>query len=90
MSLIVNSFLNMLIFIINIYIWIVIISALLSFVNPDPYNQIVQAVRKLTEPVFGFIRRKLPFVVYSGIDFSPIVVIFTLNISTSILYTLHM
>jgi len=89
MSLIVNSFLNMAIFVINIYIWIIIIAALLSFVNPDPYNQIVQAIRKLTEPAFSFVRKKLPFVVVSGIDLSPIVIIFALNILVSILYSLH-
>jgi len=89
MSLIVNSFLNMTIFIINIYIWIIIIAALLNFVNPDPYNQIVKAIRKLAEPAFSFVRKKLPFVVVSGIDLSPIVIIFALNILVSILYSLH-
>ena len=34
MSLIVNSFLNMTIFIINIYIWIIIIAALLKLCKP--------------------------------------------------------
>ena len=62
--------------VINLYIWIVIIAALLSFVRPDPYNPIVQVLYRLTEPVMGFIRRKMPFVVLSGIDLSPLVVIF--------------
>jgi len=88
MSLIVNSFLSMSIFLINIYIWIVIIAALITFVNPDPYNQIVQALRKLTEPAFAFVRRKMPFVVVNGIDLSPIVIIFALNLLISILYSL--
>jgi len=88
MSLIINSFLSMAIFLINLYIWIVIIAALITFVNPDPYNQIVQALRKLTEPAFSFVRRKMPFVVVSGIDLSPIVIIFALNLLISILYSL--
>jgi len=66
--------------IINIYIWIIIIAALLSFVRPDPYNPIVQALHRLTEPVFGFVRRKMPFVVFSGIDLSPLVVIIVLQL----------
>ena len=64
----------------NLYIWIVIISALLSFVRPDPYNPIVQVLNRLTEPVMNFIRRKMPFVVLSGIDLSPLVVILGLQL----------
>lgn len=66
--------------VINLYIWIVIIAALLSFVRPDPYNPIVQLLYRLTEPVMGFIRRKMPFVVLSGIDLSPLVVILGLQL----------
>ncbi len=65
--------------VINIYIWIIIISALLSFIRPDPYNQIVQIIYRLTEPAFEFVRRKLPFVVFSGIDLSPIVILLALQ-----------
>ena len=64
----------------NLYIWIVIISALLSFVRPDPYNPIVQILNRLTEPVMNFIRQKMPFVVFSGIDLSPLVVILGLQL----------
>ncbi|MBI5427688.1 MAG: YggT family protein [Nitrospinae bacterium] len=57
-----------------IYLWIIIIRALLSWVNPDPHNPIVQFLYSVTEPVLNRIRLALPF---SGmrIDFSPIVVI---------------
>ncbi len=64
----------------NLYIWIVIISALLSFVRPDPYNPVVQILHRLTEPVMNFIRQKMPFVVFSGIDLSPLVVILGLQL----------
>ena len=64
----------------NLYIWIVIITALLSFVRPDPYNPIVQVLHRLTEPVINFIRQKMPFVVFSGIDLSPLVVILGLQL----------
>ena len=66
--------------VINIYIWIVIISSLLSFVRPDPYNPIVHILYRLTEPVFFFIRSKMPFVLFSGIDLSPLVVILGLQL----------
>lgn len=64
--------------VINIYIWVVIISALITWVNPDPYNQIVQILRRLTEPVYAQIRRYIPTVI-GGIDLTPIVVILALK-----------
>lgn len=66
--------------VINLYIWIVIIASLLSFVRPDPYNPIVQALYRLTEPVLAFIRQKMPFVLVSGIDLSPLVVLIGLQL----------
>lgn len=62
------------------YMWVVIISALLSWVNPDPYNPIVRFLRNLTEPVFWWVRSKLPFAVLGGFDLSPIVVILAIQL----------
>jgi YggT family protein len=56
------------------YMWVLIIRAVLSWVNPDPYNPIVRALYAITEPVLSFLRRKFPLMAGS-IDFSPIVVI---------------
>lgn len=58
------------------YKWIVIIAALITWVNPDPYNPVVQILRRLTQPVFARIRRWMPFTYVNGIDLSPVVVIF--------------
>ena len=66
--------------VLTIYFWIVIISALLSWVNPDPYNPIVRFLRGVTEPVFYKIRRWLPFAVVGGFDLSPIVVIIAIQV----------
>ncbi|MGB6065710.1 MAG: YggT family protein [Desulfomonilaceae bacterium] len=60
--------------VLTIYMWIVIIAALISWVNPDPYNPIVRFLYSVTEPVFAAVRRWLPFP-YMGIDFSPIIVL---------------
>jgi len=79
MSALIYSIVQLLHTIINVYIWIVIISALLSFVRPDPSNPIVQTLYRLTEPVYAFIRQKLPFLVISGIDLSPLVIILGLQ-----------
>ncbi len=62
--------------IIQVYIWIVIISALITWVNPDPYNPIVRFLRGSTEPVLYRIRRYLPMA--GGIDFSPFILILLL------------
>jgi YggT family protein len=58
----------------TIYMWIVIVSAALSWVNPDPYNPIVRLLRQLTEPVMAPIRRRIPLR-GAGMDFSPIIVL---------------
>lgn len=55
------------------YMWIIIARAILSWVNPDPYNPIVQFLYKATEPLLYKIRRILPDM--GGIDISPIVVL---------------
>ncbi len=53
--------------------WLVLIRALISWVNPDPNNQIVQFLYKTTEPILYPIRRMLPFSLRFGIDISPII-----------------
>ena len=56
------------------YMWIIIISALITWVNPDPYNPIVRFLRSVTEPVYRPIRRVIGFRL-GIIDISPMVVI---------------
>jgi YggT family protein len=60
--------------VLNIYMWVIIIRALISWVNPDPYNAIVQILTRVTEPVLRPIRKLVP--PYKvGIDFSPLIAI---------------
>jgi YggT family protein len=56
-----------------IYMWIVIARAILSWVNPDPYNPIVRFLYNATEPLLYRVRRILP--AFGGLDMSPIVII---------------
>jgi YggT family protein len=58
----------------TLYMWVIIFRALISWVNPDPYNQIVIFLYRVTEPVLGPIRRRLPMR-NIGIDISPVIVI---------------
>ncbi len=55
----------------TIFYWLILIRALISWVNPDPSNSIVQLLYRTTEPVLEPIRRFLPV---SAIDLSPVVV----------------
>ena len=58
----------------EIYKWVIIIAALISWVNPDPYNPIVRFLYSVTEPVFRPIRRLIGYRL-GPIDISPIIVI---------------
>ncbi len=64
----------------SLYFWIVIIAALLTWVRPDPYNPIVRALRTMTEPVFFRVRKWLPFTYITGMDFSPVVVLLSIEL----------
>lgn len=68
----------------TVYIWVVIIGALLSWVRPDPYNPIVQIIYRLTEPAYKLIRRMMP-TVFNGIDLAPIILIVLLQVVDVIL-----
>jgi YggT family protein len=59
------------------YMLIVIARAILSWVNPDPYNPIVRFLYNVTEPVLYRIRRAIP-VDFGGIDFTPMILILAL------------
>ena len=61
-------------FVLSAYIWIIIGRAIISWVNPDPYNPIVRFLYEITEPVLSRIRRYIPAFI-GGIDFSPMIVI---------------
>jgi len=61
-----------------LYMWIIIIRAVISWVNPDPWNPIVQILHRLTDPVLLTIRRRIPFAIAGGIDLSPIIAILIL------------
>jgi YggT family protein len=60
--------------VLTMYMWLIIARALISWVNPDPYNPIVRFLYKVTEPVLAWVRQRLPLV-YSGLDLSPLLVL---------------
>jgi YggT family protein len=58
----------------TIYIWIIIGRAVISWVNPDPYNPIVTFLYRATEPVLAPVRRLIP-IRGLGNDIAPVIVI---------------
>ncbi len=71
----------------EIYMWIIIIAAIISWVNPDPYNPIVRFLYSVTEPVLRPIRRLIGYRL-GPIDISPIIVILAIILFQSILVRL--
>ena len=60
--------------VLTIYMWLIVARAVLSWVNPDPYNPIVRFIHNVTEPVLAKLRSRLPLY-FGGIDFTPMVLI---------------
>ena len=69
--------------VLNIYGYIIIARAIMSWVNPNPANPLVQVICGITDPVLNPIRRALPS--FGGLDFSPIVVLVLIWILNAVL-----
>ncbi len=79
---------QLLLTVLNLYTWVIIIRALISWVSPDPYNPIVQILRRLTEPVLKPLRRLVPPQVTGGLDLSPLLAILLIQlVRYTILYS---
>ena len=78
---------NILSIIVNVYTWIVIAAALVSWVKPDPSSPIVQLLYRLTDPVYSFIRRYIK-TEFNGIDFAPLIVLLALQFLSQFLIKL--
>lgn len=83
---IVNSIITIVDFALGIYTWLILIRVLLSWVNPDPYNPIVQFLVRVTEPVLEPLRRMIPAI--AGMDLSPIVALFAISLLQQFLASL--
>ena len=71
--------------VLRIYTWVIFIAILLSWVSPDLFNPVVRFLRSATEPVFGWVRRHLPFAQVGMIDLSPIVVLILIQLIQMVL-----
>ena len=61
--------------ILEMYSLVVVVAVLVQWVRPDPFNPIVQFLRSVTEPVFDWVRRRIPFAVVGMLDLSPMIVL---------------
>ncbi|WP_294967145.1 YggT family protein [Sulfurimonas sp.] len=64
---------------VNIYVWVIIVTSLLSFVNPDPYNPVVMFLHRVTQPAYRLVRRFIR-TDFNGLDLAPLVIIIALQV----------
>ncbi|OGX40331.1 MAG: hypothetical protein A3C53_03115 [Omnitrophica WOR_2 bacterium RIFCSPHIGHO2_02_FULL_68_15] len=62
--------------VLQLYSFVVLVAVLISWVSPDPFNPIIRFLRSVTEPVFEWVRHRLPFAVIGTLDLSPMLVFF--------------
>ena len=61
---------------IETYMYVVLIRVVISWINPDPHNPIVQFLRGVTDPAIEAVRRIVPSFLWStGLDFTPLILI---------------
>jgi YggT family protein len=63
----------------DLYSYVIIAAALITWVNPDPRNPIVQFLHRVTEPVLSPIRNLLPPWKTGGLDLSPLIAIIAIQ-----------
>lgn len=54
----------------------IFLRAIISWVNPDPYNPLVRLLSEITEPILAPLRRVMPRI--GMIDITPMIAIFIL------------
>ena len=76
---------------VSLYKWVVVIRVLISWINPDPYNPIVQFLRGVTDPALDAMRRFVPQFMWStGLDFTPLLLIIMLQVVVMALDSIHL
>jgi YggT family protein len=73
------NLINFIGWLLNLYSWVIIAAALITWVSPDPRNPIVQFLHRVTEPVLAPVRRLLPPWKTGGLDLSPLIVLIAIQ-----------
>ncbi len=74
-----DALVNFVGWLLQLYSWVIIASALISWVSPNPRNPIVLFLRQVTEPVLAPVRRLLPPWKTGGLDLSPVIVLIAIQ-----------
>jgi len=88
MNVIIVSLIRIIDLAFNLYIFVVVARALISWVSPDPYNPIVRFLHNATDPVLYRIRRLLPFLQLGAFDLSPIALLLLLSVAQQLVTSL--
>jgi YggT family protein len=75
----VDSVIRLVEWILQLYSYVIIAAALITWVSPDPRNPIVVFLRRATEPVLEPVRRLLPPWRTAGLDLSPVIVLLAIQ-----------
>ncbi|MCK4763744.1 MAG: YggT family protein [Candidatus Aminicenantes bacterium] len=73
--------------VINVYILIIIVRSVMSWMGRVPRHPLVRVLRQLTDPVFRYVHRVLPFTIVGGIDISPLMIVMALYFIDDFLYS---
>ncbi len=87
MNILLSSVVEVINLVFQIYIFIVIARAIVSWVSPDPYNPIVRFLYSATEPPLRWLRRMLPLQ-FGGVDLSPLVLLLALTLLRRLIFAL--
>ena len=75
----------------TVYLIVILARVIVSWVNPDPYNRIVQILCSLTDPALNGLRRRLPGFLWStGLDFTPLILILLIQVLQLFLRSLRL
>ena len=75
---------------IETYMYVVLIRVVISWINPDPHNPIVQFLRGVTDPAIEAVRRIVPSFLWStGLDFTPLILILFLQAVITLLNRIY-
>ena len=86
-----NGILGLIDGMLTFFLLIVVARGIISWVNPDPYNRIVQILCGLTDPALNAVRRRLPAFFWSaGLDFTPLILMLLISVAQLFIRNLHL
>lgn len=77
-------------FLIHVYIFIIIIRSVISWMGTIPPSAFTRILRRLTDPLFRWVHKNIPFTIIGRIDISPIIIIVALYFLDLLIYNLLM